>query len=281
MDRDRKRTDTAKEKMTVSEPDGVRINKFLSEAGVCSRREADRAVAAGQVTMDGRPAGVGDRVFPENTVCFRGKEIRPEEEDILLAFHKPAGVVCTSDRREPDNIIDYLRYPKRIYPIGRLDKSSEGLILLTNRGDLVNRILRAGNYHEKEYQVTVDRNLTDDALRGMREGIYLEELDVTTRPCKVTRTGKRTFTIVLTQGLNRQIRRMCEACGCRVTRLVRVRVLNIKLGDLPVGSYRAVTPEERAELEVLLRDSYSAPRAAGRKEPAEKTKPDDRAKAGR
>ncbi len=247
-----------------SAPDGVRINKYLSAAGVCSRREADREIAAGQVAIDGRTAQPGDRVPPGSTVRFCGTEIRPEKETILLAFHKPAGIVCTADRREPDNLIDYLNYPKRIYPVGRLDKASEGLLLLTNQGDLVNRILRAGNYHEKEYDVIVDRDLTADFLRRMREGIYLSELDVTTRPCKVKQTGRRTFTIVLTQGLNRQIRRMCETCGFRVTRLVRVRVLNIELGDLPVGTYRSVTPEEREALESLIRGSYSAPRTAAR-----------------
>ncbi len=245
----------------------VRINKYLSEAGVCSRREADRAVAAGEVTIDGQPATLGERVFPGSIVCFRGSEVRPEEEAILLAFHKPVGVVCTAERREPDNIIDYIHYPKRIYPIGRLDKRSEGLILLTNRGDLVNRILRAGNYHEKEYQVCVDRDITEEFLAAMRRGVYLPDLDVTTRPCEVTRTGERDFTIVLTQGLNRQIRRMCEACGYRVRRLVRVRVLNIELGDLPAGAYRDLTPRETEELERLLADSTSAPRTDDRKQP--------------
>ncbi|MCC8142351.1 MAG: pseudouridine synthase [Lachnospiraceae bacterium] len=241
---------------------GVRINKYLSEAGVCSRREADREIAAGHVAIDGKIAAVGDRVYPGMDVSFCGKTVCPEEEEILLAFHKPAGIVCTADKREKDNIIDYIHYPKRIYPVGRLDKRSEGLILLTNRGDLVNRILRAGNYHEKEYDVTVDRDLTDKFLDAMRMGIYLKELDVTTRSCEVIQTGARTFTIVLTQGLNRQIRRMCEACGYRVLRLVRVRVLNILLGDLPAGSWREVTPAEREELERLIRDSYSAPRTA-------------------
>ncbi len=240
--------------------DGVRINKYLSEAGVCSRREADREIAAGHVTIDGKTANVGDRVYPGMEVSFRGETVCPEEEEILLAFHKPAGIVCTADKREKDDIIDYIHYPKRIYPVGRLDKRSEGLILLTNRGDLVNRILRAGNYHEKEYDVTVDRDQTGEFLAAMREGVYLEELGVTTRSCDVRQTGGRTFTIVLTQGLNRQIRRMCEVYGYRVKRLVRVRVLNILLGDLPAGYWREVTPAERAELDRLIRDSYSAPR---------------------
>ncbi len=241
-------------------PGGTRINRYLSEAGVCSRREADREIAAGQVTIDGRMAKPGDRVIPGMTVRVRGKEVSPEEEEILLAFNKPPGIVCTSERREKDNIIDYIGYPKRIYPVGRLDKRSEGLILLTNQGDLVNRISRAGNFHEKEYDVTVDHDLSGAFLDAMRRGIYLEELDVTTRPCRVRQTGKRSFTIVLTQGLNRQIRRMCETYGYRVRRLVRTRVLNIRLGDLPAGSWREVTAEERRELDRLIRDSYSAPR---------------------
>ncbi len=240
---------------------GIRINRYLSEAGVCSRREADRAIAQGRVTIDGAAADLGDRVLPGMEVCFCGRPVCPETEEILLAFNKPAGIVCTSDRRDPDNIIEYIDYPKRIYPVGRLDKRSEGLILLTNRGDLVNRILRAGNYHEKEYDVTVDRDLSGAFLDAMRRGIYLEELDRTTRPCRVSRTGKRSFTIVLTQGLNRQIRRMCEAYGYHVRRLVRTRVLNIFLGDLAPGTYREVTDAERSELERLTRDSYSSPRS--------------------
>ncbi len=255
---DAEHTNTTAE--TKEQAEGVRINRYLSEAGVCSRRAADREIAAGHVTIDGRTARLGDRVLPGEEVCFRETPVRPEEEEILLAFHKPAGIVCTAERREHDNIIDYINYPKRIYPIGRLDKRSEGLILLTNRGDLVNRILRGGNYHEKEYFVTVDRDVTDAFLDALQRGIYLEELDRTTRPCRVRPEGKRSFTIVLTQGLNRQIRRMCEAYGYRVMRLVRVRVLNIELGDLAVGEYREVTEAEREELTRLIQDSTSAPR---------------------
>ncbi len=245
---------------------GMRINRYLSDAGVCSRRAADRAIAEGRVTIDGKKADLGDRVTPGSKVCFCGKPVCPETEEILLAFHKPAGIVCTADPREPDNIIDYIGYPKRIYPIGRLDKRSEGLILLTNRGDLVNRIARAGNCHEKEYDVTVDRDLSDAFLDAMRRGIYLEALNVTTRPCRVRQTGRRTFTIVLTQGLNRQIRRMCEAYGYRVRRLIRTRVLNIRLGNLPAGAYRKLTPAEEQELTRLTRDSYSAPYASQEKQ---------------
>ncbi len=231
---------------------GIRINRYLSEAGVCSRREADREITAGHVFVDGRTATLGDRIMPGMTVCFCGEAVVPEREEILLAFHKPEGIVCTSDKRDKDNIIDYIGWPKRIYPVGRLDKRSEGLILLTNQGDLVNRIMKAENYHEKEYEVTVDRDLTDSFLEAVKSGIYLEGLGVTTRSCRAWQTGARKFTIVLTQGLNRQIRRMCEAYDYHVTRLIRVRIMNILLGDLPVGATRGLTPEEKNELIRLL-----------------------------
>lgn len=239
--------------------DGIRINKYLSEAGVCSRRAADREIAAGNVTIDGRIASMGDRVTEGMRVCFQGKPVTPESEEILIAFHKPVGIVCTAQRRESNNIIDYIHYPKRIYPVGRLDKDSEGLILLTNQGDLVNRIMRAGNRHEKEYIVTVNKEITDDFLREMGAGVYLEELDVTTRACTVKKKDSRTFTIILTQGYNRQIRRMCEVFGYQVTRLKRVRIINIRLGDLKPGTYRDVTPKEKEALLRSIRDSYSAP----------------------
>ncbi len=250
----------------IKEPvkEGVRINKFLSEAGVCSRRVADAEIAAGRVTIDGRMAQPGDRVCPGMQVSFCGNPVTREEEAVLIAFHKPVGIVCTAEKREKDNIIDYINYPKRIYPMGRLDKDSEGLILLTNQGDLVNRILRAGNYHEKEYQVTVDQDLTKEFLDQLRRGVFLPELGVTTRTCKVQRLGRRRFSIILTQGYNRQIRRMCEACGFRVRRLIRVRIMNIQLGDLPVGTYRNLTEEETAKLYQQIRHSYSAPKGGRR-----------------
>lgn len=238
----------------------IRINKYLSSAGVCSRREADREIALGHVTIDGRTASAGDKVLEGMCVRFRDRIVSPEEEEILLAFYKPVGVVCTAQKREKNNIIDYIGYPKRIYPIGRLDKDSEGLILLTNQGDLVNKIMRAGNFHEKEYVVTVDAPVTEEFLDRMCGGVYLEELDVTTRRCRAWRSGKRSFHIVLTQGYNRQIRRMCEACGCSVTALKRIRIMNIRLGDLKSGVYREVTGRERQELSELLSSSYSAPR---------------------
>lgn len=234
---------------------GVRINKFLSEAGVCSRREADRQIEAGNVTIDGMVAKTGSKVMPGQTVCFMGKIISKEEEMILLAFHKPVGIVCTAEKREKNNVIDYINYPKRIYPIGRLDKDSEGLLLLTNNGEIVNKMMRSGNMHEKEYIVTVNKTVTDSFLRGLSGGVPLVELNTTTRKCYVERMGKKQFKIILTQGLNRQIRRMCEYFGYRVEKLVRVRIMNIELGDLKAGTYREVTAEEYRQLERLIKNS--------------------------
>ena len=230
----------------------VRINKYLSEAGVCSRREADRQVEAGNVTIDGVVASMGAKVLPDQTVLFCGKPVKKEEEMILLAFHKPTGIVCTAEKREKNNVVDYINYPKRIYPIGRLDKDSEGLILLTNDGDLINAMMRGANRHEKEYIGETDREITPDFLEKMAKGIYLKDLDITTRECEIEQIGKFTFRIVLTQGVNRQIRRMCEACGYRVKALKRIRIMNVLLGDLKPGKWREVTGEE---LEQLQRDT--------------------------
>lgn len=236
---------------------GIRINKYLSMAGVCSRREADRQLLAGNVTIDGKLAGIGDRVMPGELVLYRGIPVRKEEEPVLLAVNKPKGIVCTAQKKEKDNIIDFLHYPVRIYPIGRLDKQSEGLLLMTNEGDLVNKIMRAGNCHEKEYLVTVDHPLTGRFLYGMAGGVPI--LDTVTRQCKVERTGQQSFRIILTQGLNRQIRRMCEYFGYHVVSLKRVRIMNIHLGELPVGQYRNVTEQERKKLNEMLKGSSSGP----------------------
>ena len=233
------------------EQESIRINKFLSEAGICSRRGADRMVEDGRVTINGTVAQLGDRIQPGQKVCVDGKPVSREDERSLLAYHKPKGIVCTSAKKEKNNIIDYLNYPKRIYPIGRLDKDSEGLLLLTNDGELANEIMKARNYHEKEYEVTVSRSVTETFLRGMAGGVPI--LDTMTRKCQVEQTGKRSFRIVLTQGLNRQIRRMCEYFGYRVTKLVRVRIMNIYLGDLSVGKYRELTEKEWAELSAALK----------------------------
>ena len=237
----------------MEQQEGIRINKFLSEAGVCSRREADRALEAGQIRIGGRIAVLGDRVQENDTVYYKGKQVCREEERILIAFHKPRGIVCTTSKKEGINIVDFIGYPKRIYPVGRLDKDSTGLILLTNDGDIVNKMMRAGNFHEKEYVVTVNRDITDDFVAQMSSGVPI--LNTVTRKCKVWKTGAREFHIVLTQGLNRQIRRMCEALGYRVKTLKRIRIMNISLGDLKEGTYRAVTGAEWRELQRLVQNS--------------------------
>lgn len=225
----------------------VRINKYLSEAGFCSRRAADKLIEEGRVTINGVVPEMGTKIVEGDTVRVDGKLVSPpREKAVYIAFHKPVGVVCTTDTKaEKDNIIDYIGYPKRIFPIGRLDKMSEGLIFLTSDGDIVNKILRARNHHEKEYLVTVNAPVTPEFLRAMRNGVPI--LDTITRKCHVEQTGERRFKIILTQGLNRQIRRMCEHLGYHVTRLVRTRIMGIRL-DLPVGAWRHLTPVEMSQL---------------------------------
>lgn len=226
-----------------------RLNKYLSDAGVCSRRQADRYVEEGRITVDGKTAELGQRVLPEQQICVDGKPIRISRKRVLLAVNKPRGIVCTTQKKEKDNIVDFIHYPERIYPVGRLDKESEGLLLMTNDGELMNEILKARNGHEKEYQVKVDKPVTKQFLRKMAQGVAI--LDTVTRPCKVRQTGPCSFRIILTQGLNRQIRRMCEVLGYRVKELKRLRIMNITLGDLPEGQYRDVTETEFRELERL------------------------------
>lgn len=226
----------------------IRINKYLSEAGVCSRREADRQIEKGAVTINGRTAAMGDKVAPGDLVMYGNQRVSPEGEAILLAVNKPPGIVCTSEKRESDNIVDFLGYPKRVYPIGRLDKTSHGLILMTNQGEIANQIMRSRNYHEKEYIVKVNKDISENFLKNMSGGVYLEELDATTRPCTVERVGRRAFRIILTQGLNRQVRRMCALAELRVERLVRVREGSLELGGLPAGRWRFLTGEERERL---------------------------------
>ncbi len=242
---------------------GMRLNKFLSDAGVCSRREADRQAQAGNVLVNGEPANPGQKVFSKDRVFFCGKEVLPEEKKVILLVNKPTGIVCTAQKKEKNNIIDFLQYPLRIYPVGRLDKDSHGLLLMTNNGDIVNKIMRAANRHEKEYQVTVDREVTPGFVKGMSQGVPI--LDTVTRKCWVEKTGKRRFKIILTQGLNRQIRRMCEYFDYQVTDLKRTRIMNIKLGSLESGAYREITKEEWKELMSLLEDSRSAPGKGGAK----------------
>lgn len=231
----------------------VRINKYLSAAGFCSRREADRLVEAGRVSIDGRIAGMGDKVSDGQKVQVDKKDISVEEEKILLVFNKPAGIVCTTtDSQGANNIVDYIGYNKRIYPIGRLDKDSHGLILMTNNGEIMDKILRSANGHEKEYIVEVNKDIDDEFVKNMSKGVYLEELERTTLPCRVYKDGKRKFRIILTQGLNRQIRRMCDNLGYRVVDLKRIRIMNIVLGDLKEGSYRNVTDKEYSRLLSML-----------------------------
>ncbi|MBR1623599.1 MAG: pseudouridine synthase, partial [Pseudobutyrivibrio sp.] len=236
--------------------ESIRLNKFLSDAGVCSRRAADRAIEEGIVLVNDQVAEVGMRVSPDDVVTFDGKAVsNVDKKMVLIAYNKPAGIVCTAEKREKNNIIDHLNYPERIYPIGRLDKDSTGLILLTNEGDLVNKIMRAVNAHEKEYIVTVDREITSDFIKKMRSGVYLDELEVTTRKCQVEKLSADTFRIILTQGLNRQIRRMCQMLGYRVRALHRVRIMNVLLGDLPEDTYRDITEAELSELNKMLEGS--------------------------
>ena len=231
----------------------VRLNKYLSEAGVCSRREADRLIESGKVTVDGVRAQTGMRVTPGQTGNVGRKVVSKQDEMIVLAVNKPRGIVCTEERRERNSIVRFLNYPVRVTYVGRLDKDSRGLLLMTNNGDIINKMMRAANYHEKEYKVTVDQEITPEFIRQMSSGVPI--LDTVTRPCRVEKIGKYTFSIILTQGLNRQIRRMCEALGYQVKDLVRVRVMNIRLGSLREGEYRKVTDEELEELYGLLADS--------------------------
>ncbi|MDY3351079.1 23S rRNA pseudouridine(2604) synthase RluF [Riemerella anatipestifer] len=232
----------------------VRINKYLSEVGFCSRREADKILEQGRITINGKIPELGTKVSAEDEIKVDGKLItEPKEEYVYIAFNKPVGIVCTTDtKREKNNIIDYIKYPKRIFPIGRLDKPSEGLILLTSDGDIVNKILRARNNHEKEYIVRVDKPITNKFLEQMRAGVPI--LGTVTRKCEVEQLGKMQFRIVLTQGLNRQIRRMCEYLGYEVKKLKRIRIMNIHL-DLPIGKWRELTPNEMKTLNHLIKDS--------------------------
>jgi 23S rRNA pseudouridine2604 synthase len=233
-----------------------RINKFLSEVGYCSRREADKLIDAGRVTINGEVPEMGTKLSPTDVVHVDGKLIENNKQSfVYLAFNKPIGIVCTTDTQvEKDNIIDFIKYPKRIFPIGRLDKPSEGLILLTDDGDIVNKILRASNNHDKEYIVTVDKPISQTFIEHMSRGIYLDDLDQTTKPCIVEKLGTKEFRIILTQGLNRQIRRMCEYLTYEVETLKRVRIMNIKL-DVPVGEYRELTATEFKDMSSLLEES--------------------------
>ncbi len=231
--------------------EGIRINKYIADSGLCSRREADGLIARGKVFISGTKARPGDKVLPGDTVVCEGKQVEGRStKHVYIALNKPEGIICTTDPEEPDNVVDFVGYPERIFPIGRLDRDSRGLLLLTTDGDIVNRILRAEGRHEKEYIVDVDRPVTPEFLRGMARGVPI--LDTVTLPCTITRTGLTQFDIVLTQGLNRQIRRMCEYFGYRVTALERVRIMNIRLGHLHPGDWRHLTPAELTTLRSIL-----------------------------
>jgi 23S rRNA pseudouridine2604 synthase len=243
-----------------SQGGGTRINKFISETGICSRREADALVEQGAVQINGRIAQMGDRVGPDDQVKVRGKPLRRKPRAVYLAYNKPVGITCTTERDVAGNIVDAINYRERIFPIGRLDKPSEGLIFLTNDGDIVNKILRAGNAHEKEYIVTVDRNIDARFLNKMANGVPI--LDTVTQPCQIKQLSANSFNIVLTQGLNRQIRRMTEYLGYEVTRLKRVRIMNIRLGDLKPGQWRELNNEEMAQIETMLLGSSKTEEAS-------------------
>ena len=242
----------------------TRLNKFISETGIVSRREADRLIEDGAVKVNGRKAEMGMRVSSDDRITVRGKPLRAKPKAVYIAYNKPVGITCTTDPAIAGNIVDAVKYPQRIFPIGRLDKPSQGLILLTNDGDIVNKILRAGNAHEKEYRVSVDKPIGTDFVNRMAAGVPI--LGTVTRPCQVTQTGASSFTIVLTQGLNRQIRRMAEYLGYNVTHLKRVRLMNISLGKLQVGQWRELSSAEMGVLDKMLAHSSKTEEASPSRE---------------
>lgn len=240
--------------MESNQNSGISLNKYISQTGICSRREADQLIEAGRVTLNGAVARKGNRVMPGDEVKLGGKPLAPAPaEYVYLAYHKPVGITCTTDLKDRTNIIQAINHPLRIFPVGRLDKESEGLIFLTNDGDIVNKILRASNNHDKEYLVTVDRPITADFLRQMANGVPI--LGTVTQKCRIQKEGLNEFRIILTQGLNRQIRRMCEYLGYEVTRLIRVRIMHVTLENLPVKKWRYLTRQEVKILHQLVRDS--------------------------
>ena len=242
------------------EKNDTRLNKYISEKGLCSRREADKLIEAGKVKVNGVIATVGTRVTSEDKVFLNGKALNFTEDLVYIALNKPKGITCTTEKKIKGNIVDFINHSKRIFPIGRLDKDSEGLIFLTNDGDIVNKILRAGNNHEKEYIVTVDKPITNEFIKAMSSGVNI--LDTTTKPCKVNKESKFVFRITLTQGLNRQIRRMSEALGYNVTKLVRIRIMNVELSTLPMGKWRYLTNSELTKINNLISDSVKTKEAS-------------------
>jgi 23S rRNA pseudouridine2604 synthase len=240
--------------------DSISLNKYISSTGICSRREADKLIADGQVTINGQVAILGNRVFAGDVVKIKGKVLKSKPAPLYIAFNKPVGIVCTTDQKERQNIISYINHPQRLFPIGRLDKPSQGLIFLTNDGDIVNKILRAGNNHEKEYIVSVNKPITPAFIRKMSEGIPI--LGTVTKRCEVSSINPTTFKIILTQGLNRQIRRMCEFLGYDVTSLKRIRIMNVDLGKLKEGSWRELSKEELAHINRMVAQSSKTEEAS-------------------
>lgn len=242
--------------MSDSENNLTRLNKAISETGYCSRREADKLIEQGMVLVNNKPVETGQKVNKRDIITIKGKQINRTKERVYLAFNKPVGVTSTTDKKDKSNMIDYINYPERIFHIGRLDKDSEGLIFLTNDGDIVNKILRAENGHEKEYIVTVNKKISNDFIKSMANGVPI--LDTVTDKCYVSKLGECTFKIILKQGLNRQIRRMCEYFGYEVIKLKRIRIMNIHLGDLPIGKWRYFTQNELDAINKLLEGSIKA-----------------------
>jgi len=232
--------------MSGTDNEGIRLNKYIASSGLCSRREADTLIESGKVTINGETAVQGSKVMDGDIVLVNGRKVTPDDDMVYIAFNKPLGVTCTTDKRDPSNIIDYIGFDERIFPVGRLDKNSSGLILLTNDGSIVNKLLRAENGHEKEYLVTVNRPYDKNFLRSMESGVPV--LGQLTLPCKLKPAGDKSFKIILHQGLNRQIRRMCEYLGYKVTRLKRIRFMNVELGGLETGKWRYLTSSEKKEL---------------------------------
>jgi 23S rRNA pseudouridine2604 synthase len=251
--------------------DSISLNKYISDTGFCSRREADDYITQGRVTINDEVAVAGNRVHDGDVVEIDGEPVKKKVQTIYIAFHKPKGITSTTDQKDKTNIVDYINHKQRIFPIGRLDKESEGLIFLTNDGNIVNKILRAGNNHEKEYVVTVDKIITPDFVQKMSEGVRI--LGGKTKPCKVVQENKYVFRITLTQGMNRQIRRMCDALEYKVKKLLRVRIMNVHLGKLPVGHWRYLTPEEIAIINKMVAESSKTQEASARPRTAKPAAP--------
>jgi len=245
----------------MNHPDSTRLNKAISDSGFCSRRKADTLIEEGRVTINGKATSLGDRVMPGDEIQVNGKPIVNNDNLVYIALNKPVGITCTTDQRIEGNVIDFIGHEERIFHVGRLDKPSEGLLLMTNDGDIVNKILRAGNKHEKEYIVKVDRPVTDEFIKKMSSGIPLHELEITTKKCKVERVSRFVFRIILVQGLNRQIRRMCEYLTYEVLELKRIRIMNISLDDLPTGEWRDLTKKELDGLKAAVLTSDNTPAA--------------------